>query len=66
MAITLLCSLLEFPSKEVWLSERGHGQSLGFSAVPGMVPLLQRKQAETRACRGLFCFIPAAIVPSKK
>lgn len=36
MAIVVLCSLLEFPSKELQLPERGHGQSLGVSTVPGV------------------------------
>jgi len=36
VARVVLCSLLEFPSKELQLPERGHGQSLGVSTVPGV------------------------------
>lgn len=36
MAAVVLCSLLEFSSNKVQLPERGHGQSQGFSTVPGV------------------------------
>lgn len=36
VATVVLCSPLEFPSKEARQPERGHGQSLDVSTVPGL------------------------------